>query len=140
MELNVTFLIQLGAFLFTVLMLSNVAFGPVLHTLDERKKRIEGAREEAARLLSSSGSQADTIEKRMAAARSAGQDEMSAMKTQGEKAEAELVAKARTDATRQIEDARAGLQKATETARSQLASQAQQLAEAITQKALGRNA
>ena len=45
MELNVTFFIQLSAFLFTLLVLSNVAFAPILKTLDERHKRIEGARE-----------------------------------------------------------------------------------------------
>ena len=48
MELNVTFLIQLAAFLFTVLVLSQMAFAPLVKTLDERTRRIDGAKAEAA--------------------------------------------------------------------------------------------
>lgn len=140
MELNITFFIQLGAFLATVLIVSNLAFGPVLKTLDERHKRIEGAREEAARLAGSSGSQADTIEKKLSAARASGQEEMTRLKTEAEKQEAEMLAAARFEASAELDAARARLKTATTTARDQLGSQARTLADAIVSKALGRNA
>ncbi|MBI5494124.1 MAG: ATP synthase F0 subunit B [Deltaproteobacteria bacterium] len=140
MELNVTFVIQLVAFLFTVLLVSNVAFGPILATLDERHKRIEGAQAEAARLAQASGSSAGVIEKKLADARAAGQDEMAKLKTDGEKAEAELVHKAKEESARKVAEARTAIQAATEKARTELGSQAQALAESIAAKALGRNA
>jgi len=140
MELNVTFFIQLGAFLATVIIVSNLAFGPVLKTLDERHKRIDGARAEAGRLASNAGSQADTIEKKLSAARSGGQDEMGRLKAEAEKQEAEIIGKAKADAGRQLDDARTRLQAATGKAREDLGKQAQTLADVIVTKALGRNA
>lgn len=140
MELNVTFLLQLGAFLFTVIVLSQVAFGPILKTLDERSRRIEGAQKEAAALTSSAGSQAGVIESRMAEARKAGQDELNRLKGEGEKAEAEAVSAARAQSAKQIEEAKARIHKATETARAELQGQASALAAVIVEKALGRKA
>lgn len=140
MELNVTFIIQLVAFLFTVGLVSNVAFGPILKTLDERTKRIDGAREETSRMSGTSGHHADTIEKRLAAARSAGQEDVARFKADAEKAEAESLAKARAAGTKQIDDARTSLQAATVKAKEELAQQAQTLADAIATKALGRKA
>lgn len=140
MELNVTFFIQLGAFLATVFILSGTVFGPLLNTFDERHKRIEGAREEAARLAGNAGSQAGTIEKRLSEARNAGQEEMAGLKAEGEKREAELVGKAREEATRKLEEAKKSIQSAAEAARKDLGTQANTLAEAIANKALGRNA
>jgi len=55
-----------------------VAFGPILKTLDDRHSKIEGAREEAARLSGTSGSNAGLIEKKLSEARTAGQEEMAA--------------------------------------------------------------
>ncbi|MEW5853897.1 MAG: ATP synthase F0 subunit B [Myxococcota bacterium] len=140
MELNVTFLFQLGFFLFTVIVLSNVAFGPILKTLDERSRRIEGAQKEAAALQSSSSSQAGVIEQRMADARKAGQDELNRLKGEGEKVEAEAIAAARAQAAKQIEEAKVRIQKASETARGDLKNQASVLAGVIVEKALGRQA
>ena len=140
MEFNVTFIIQLVAFLFTVALVSNVAFGPILHTLEERTKRIDGARAEAARMAGSAGNQAELIQKRIAAARTAGQEDIAKFKGDAEKAESESLAKVRADAGKQVEAARSSLKAATVKATEELAQQAQTLADAIAAKALGRKA
>lgn len=140
MELNVTFIIQLVAFLFTVVLVSNVAFGPILKTLDDRHSKIEGAREEAARLTGSSGNNADVIEKRLAEARAAGQEELARLKADGEKQEADLTQKARDDAAMKLSAAKQAIKTASDKARAELEGQAKALAESIANKALGRNA
>jgi F-type H+-transporting ATPase subunit b len=139
-ELNVTFLIQLVAFLFTVVMLSQLAFAPLLKTLDERKERIEGARHEAARLAQASGYQAETIVRKLADARRQGQEILGALKIEGEKQEAQLLTTAKGQANQQIDEARRSLQEASVQARDDLRKNAEQLAQAIAHKALGRNA
>ena len=140
MELNVTFIIQLVAFLLTVVLVSNVAFGPILHTLDERARCIDGARAEAQRLGEAIGSNAGVIEKRLSEARLAGQEELARLKAEGSKLEADLIGKAKDEANKSLTTAKDSLKTATDKARTDLKTQAQALAEAIAAKALGRNA
>lgn len=138
MELNVTFFIQLGAFLVTVVLLSTMLFGPVLRALDERARRIDGAREEAARLSGTSHSQAGLIETRLKEARTAGLDEAARLKAEGERLEREELEKARQEAAKLVEEAKQRLGTATERARAQLNQDARNLASAVTRKVLGR--
>ena len=140
MELNVSFFIQLGAFLLTLGMLSGVVFGPLLQTLEEREKRIEGARLEASRLMDKSGSQAGEIDRKLSEARAAGQAELSRLKAEGEKSEAELLQTARQDAARKMEEAKKDLQSQSRAAQAELKSQAKTLAELVATRVLGRAA
>ena len=140
MELNVTFLIQSAAFLLTVAVLSNVLFAPVLAMLDERTRRIEGARKEAAQLAGAADVQAGTIAARLAEARSTGHEELNRLKALGEQAEREQIDAARAEGGRWVDAAKQGLVIATAVAKEQLHKDAGTLAAAIAHKALGRNA
>ncbi len=50
-DLNVSFLIQLGLFWFVIIVLNNMFFKPMLRYLDYRKSLIEGRKSEAEKIL-----------------------------------------------------------------------------------------
>ena len=138
MELNVTFLVQLSAFLVTVFLLSTVLFSPVLKVMDERRRRIEGSRLDTARLQGQAQDSAAVIEKRVQQARAAGQDQAAVLRLDGEKAERELVDRARKEGGDKVEAAKREIAQAAEKARADLKGEARALASAIADRVLGR--
>jgi F-type H+-transporting ATPase subunit b len=138
MELNVTFLVQLSAFLVTVFLLSTLLFGPVLKVMDERGRRIEGARQDASRLQGTARQAAGVIDKRVQEARVQGQDEAGRLRLEGEKAERDLVERSRREAADQVDVAKRDVARAAEIARADLKRDAHVLAAAIADRVLGR--
>jgi F-type H+-transporting ATPase subunit b len=139
-ELNATFLLQLAGFLLLVAWLTPFLFEPFLKLFEEREKRIVGAAEEAKRLGGSADERALLIEARTREAQAEARQVLAQFREKAQLREAEIIGAAREKAGERLEEARADLFAATETARRNLREEAKALSNDIVQKVLGRAA
>lgn len=140
MEVNATFLLQLGLILLLLAWLSRFLFTPFLRLYDEREKRIEGAAEEAKQLRAGADEQADLVASRMKAAQEEARHILRELREQGAAKERSIIDNARTSTQLRLDGARTELRSATQSARKQLQEDAKAMAEEIVQKVLNRAA
>jgi F-type H+-transporting ATPase subunit b len=126
-------------FLLLVFPVNRLLFRPVFRVLDERDRRIEGARKRAEEI----GAQAEaTLDRYRSAVRSAREEAESGRKEALEGArreQAQLTGSARGEAETEINHAREEVAGALVDARSQLREQAQELAREAAARVLGRS-
>ena len=138
MELNPTIFLQ--AFIIFVLMawLSPMLFSPILRVFEERERRILGAADEARKQLGSADEIGAVIERRTRDAQGEARKVLGELRDRAVAAEHALLERARTDAANRVEEARAELFAATESARRALKDESKQIADDIVKKVLGR--
>lgn len=140
MELNATILIQAAIVLGLMAWLSPVLFGPLMKVFDEREKRIHGAADEAKARLGSADEKSALVEQKTKEAQAAARVVLNTLRDAAKVKETALLEKARENAGQRLEDARAELFAATETARKSLRDDAKGIADEIVKKVLGRAA
>ncbi len=140
MELNATLLIQAAIVLVLMAWLSPVLFGPLMRVFEERERRIHGAAEEARLRLGTADEKAAIVEQKTKEAQAEARLILVDLRERAKQQETVVLGKARDDAGQRLEDARAELFDATETARKQLKSDAKAIADEIVKKVLGRAA
>lgn len=138
MELNITLLIQLAVFLFAMLWLSLLLFRPMLRLLEEREKRIDGTRREAAALTASNDEKLKGIGIRIDETRALAFEQRRTLRAEGQKIYAETVERARQETQAQLERAQAEIAAARDRARATLQTESQRLAEAVVARLLDR--
>jgi F-type H+-transporting ATPase subunit b len=95
-EVNGTIFIQIILFLSLVLWLSRFLFAPIMRLFDERERRIEGAKEEAARLSQQAEEKAQEFKRLYEEARSNARAFLSEQKRAADKEISELLDQTRT--------------------------------------------
>jgi F-type H+-transporting ATPase subunit b len=138
MELNITLVLQLAMFFGLFVWLSNVILYPLLDLFEERENRIEGAAKLATELRASADESAGVIDEKLGEARMEARKILAGLREEGLQTESHLIDSARTAATEKIEDARSQLAQSGTSVRQTLESRADELAEEIVQKILGR--
>lgn len=83
MEINITILFQIAVFLVLLGWLSRFLFKPLLALIDERERRIVGARAEAQELLAAADERKKDIEVRIMAAQKAARSVLEELKSEG---------------------------------------------------------
>lgn len=137
-DLDASLVVQIVLFVVLLVVLKPVLFDPMLKLFEEREKRIEGAAAEAREEDKRSAKALSKYEAALAKAREAGNAERDALRSQGQKKEAERLAEVRAAATKTIEQGRAAIAGEAKTARAELAVQANVLGQAIASRVLGR--
>jgi F-type H+-transporting ATPase subunit b len=137
-ELNITVLIQLTIFLIAMLWLSLLLFRPMLRLLEEREKRIEGTRREAAALTAANEEKLKGIGIRIDEARALAYEQRRVLRAEGQKVYAETVERARQETQAQLERAQAEIAAARDRAQVALQTESQRLADAIVARLLDR--
>jgi F-type H+-transporting ATPase subunit b len=137
-DVNLTFLVQVGLFVVLMLVLKPVLFDPMLKLFEEREKRIEGAKVQARRLDEKSGVALSEYEKAMAKARGEANAERDRVRAEGLKKEAEILSQVRTETAKLLEDGKKRAQEQAATVRSRLRGDAAQLASNVASRVLGR--
>ena len=126
-------------FWITVFVVWNKAIKPLLHVIEEREARTEGARAEAADFEAKFNERLKAYEARVAEARQKASDERGRIRA-GATAEVDkILTAAREDATKAIEQVRAGITVERTKAADDLKKQAESLAAELAGKALGRD-
>ena len=138
MELNITLVIQLSLFIGLFIWLSNVILYPLLDLFEEREKRIEGAALEAKELSASATASAGEIDDKLNAARQEARTILGRLRTEGQEIEKNLTDSSRERANTRIEEARTKLATSSTQIRGNLSGQADDLAQEIVEKILGR--
>lgn len=122
----------------TVIVVSKLAIRPLLKVIEEREKRTEGARAEAADLEARFKERLQAYESRLAETRQKASDERAAIRAAAAAAVDKVLSAARDDAGKAVDQVRATIESERARAREDLKKQAESLAAELAAKALGR--
>jgi F-type H+-transporting ATPase subunit b len=137
-DLDLSLFVQLGFFLVLLFVLKPALFDPMLKLFEEREKRIEGTIAQAKKEDEKSAKALAKYEAVVGKARQEGAAERDALRAEGMKREAELMAKVRTETSATLDEGRKGITAAAESARNQLKKEAHALGREVAARALGR--
>jgi F-type H+-transporting ATPase subunit b len=137
-DIDNTFFIQLVVFIVTALVLSKFLFRPFLAMRAARAEGIEGAREEAVRMDDEARAKIADYDVRFATAKMKALEERNKVRGEALEQEREINEVSRRETEGVIAGARQKLGVDAATARAQLAPRAQEIANAIAKKILGR--
>ena len=133
-----TFLIQFGAFLALIVVLSRLLFSPFLALLVERDARTIGDGRLAVAQRAEAESLAAKIEAELASVRSQTMNEVERLRRETREEEARLFSSAQTEASARLAELRSSISASTALARSALAAEAKTLADQMVTSVLGR--
>ena len=137
-DLDYTFVVQLGFFIVLMLVLKPTLFDPMMKLFEEREKRIEGTRHQATKEDERSAKALAKYESVLAKAREAGSAERDAHRAEGMKREAELMAVVRAESAATLEQGRAEIGKEATVARTALRADVRALGRDMASRVLGR--
>lgn len=137
-DLDGTFFVQLGLFLFTLLVLSRALFGPYLKMRGERDRGIAGARREAGQMTDRARAIVAEYDQSLEAAKRRGNEERNKQQLEGTAREREVLGKARAEVQAALDAARQKIAADVARGRTALAAEAAPLARQVASKALGR--
>jgi F-type H+-transporting ATPase subunit b len=137
-DLDASFVVQIVIFLVLLAILKPLLFDPMLKLFEEREKRIEGTRREAAKEDKRSAEALAKYEAVLAKAREAGNAESATIRGEGTKRETALLADVRAQVAATLEEGRGGIASAKRDARARLGADAQTLGRQIATRVLGR--
>ncbi len=137
-DLDASLLVQIVLFVVLLVFLKPLLFEPMLKLFEEREKRIEGTRREASKEDERSAKALAKYEAVLAKAREAGAAERDALRAEGARKEAEIMARVRSLAATTIEQGRTTLASEAKRTRAELTTEAATLGRAIASQVLGR--
>ncbi len=137
-DLDPTFLIQIGIFFATLLVLRVLVFNPLLTLFDARQAGIEGAREQAHLLMKDATAKADAYEEQLSKVKLQAAQERDRLRADGQRLERTLLEKVREQTRQMIDDADTRLAREKESARRELQLSTPRLAKQIATKIMQR--
>jgi len=138
-DLDGTVFLQFGIFVFMALIATKLLFKPYLAMREARDAGITGARDEADRMAAEADGQLADYETKLASARAKAHAEQQKIRAEAATHEQEVTGKARAEALAAIESSKAKVHEETEAARAELLPKADELANQIVGKLLGRS-
>jgi F-type H+-transporting ATPase subunit b len=137
-QINVTLIVQIINFLVLLLVLNALLYKPVMAKIREREARIRNDRDKAAELDGQVQEQEKRHQQELAIVRQTGAQEKNALTAEAKKKEADILDKARAEASRIVEDMKASIRVEAEEVRKALTAEMTPLAQSISEKILGR--
>lgn len=105
-EINATIFVQVFIFLTLLLGLSRWLFNPILALMDEREKRVFGAKKEAEKMNALAKKKSQEFEDEYEKARDSARHSLSDLKNQTDREQLEIMENIRSQARQKIEQAR----------------------------------
>lgn len=136
--LDYTVLVQIIAFLVLWFLLGRLLFRPFLGLVEERERRTEGTKAEAATLSAEGEQLRSEYERAIENAEEEGRKLREALLERGREAQERLLAEAREESARLLQTVRDELQRAMQREREVAAREAEGIARQIAEKVLGR--
>jgi F-type H+-transporting ATPase subunit b len=137
-DLDITFLVQMGLFALLVLILKPLLFDPVLRIFEEREKRTEGARGDARKMQEEAGELLRKYERELERVNGVAAEERDKLRTETSKLEAQILDEAREVTTKIAEDGRKKISEQAAAIRFELGRSAELLSRQIASRVLGR--
>ena len=138
MDIDVTFFIQLSLFALVLVALNRLLIGPLLQVLRARHQKILGTQEEATRLARLGTEDQAACDERLKQAYLRAQRDRESLRIQGRDRERTLLAEARADSARELNQARDALETAELEAQERLRADTDAIARMLVAKVLGR--
>ena len=138
-DIDGTFFVQGAIFLGLMAVLQPLLFKPWLEARARRHQRIDGAFEAAKDMRDRVALMEGRIEDRLADVRTKAHQLRNAARKEGEAERMTLVSEARRTAESTLSEERARMESQAETARNELSGRVDELADAVTQRLLGRS-
>jgi F-type H+-transporting ATPase subunit b len=137
-DIDATIFVQLGIFLLALYILNRFLWKPYLRVRTERVARVDGYREEAARLETDAQQRLSRADAALAEARRVGAGERQVARQEAHAREQTLLAEANAAAQRKLAEARARLGAAIDAERKKLEGESSEVAMTVARKILGR--
>jgi F-type H+-transporting ATPase subunit b len=138
-DIDGTFFVQLGLFLFIFVFLYFVLFRPVVRLIEARRVATEGAKSEAAAFTEETEKLRLEVDSQISDIRSAAREERDRVVEQARRQERELTIKAREESRKAVDTARAEMERRGEDVRGRLQSQVEGFAQSVASRVLGRS-
>ena len=138
-DLNFTLLVQLVIVLALLVILGQIAFRPFLKFQQARKERVDSEETQAQQLRERTNEMMERYRQTMAAAQAKGSSMREEIRKESMTQESSILQKAMQEANQTLESMKAKIHQETETAKTGLRIQAQNLSREIAEKILGRN-
>jgi F-type H+-transporting ATPase subunit b len=139
-DLDGTIVFQAITFLAVFLVLRSFVFKPMLALFDAREKAIDGAKAAAKNLESDADEALKTFEAKVRAAKVEATVERDRLRSDGQRLERDLVARARDDADKTLAAATKSMNEQAEAVRAHMKANVPAIAGQIAEKLLGRKA
>lgn len=140
MDIDVTYLIQLGIFLFALVTLNGLILKPFLRVIEKREEMIEGAKREVEILLRHGDADMEKYQARMRDARRDAHGAREDLRSEGRDEERKLLAEVRAEIADKLSAARQEVGAAESEARAELSTETDEMAQEIVRKILARDA
>jgi F-type H+-transporting ATPase subunit b len=138
LDFDLTFVVQMVAFTVLVLILKPLLFDPLMKLFEERERRTEGAKLLARRMDVRAGELLRRYETELEAVRRAAAEEREKLRAEGQRLEAQILAEARAETAKLIEQGKKKLDAERQAVRAELSTKATGLARDIAARILGR--
>jgi len=135
---NLTFFLQLGIFLVTLVFMNYLIFKPILRLIAKRQAVTEGYRAEAERLQRETEGLVAQVEEKMKDARQEGLKVKGALTKEGEEEGKLLLGEVRREIEHELEKNRLALQAESKEAQRTLRKHSRELSQFMAEKILGR--
>ena len=126
-------------FLLTMLTLNSILFKPLLRVMDERERLTRGTREEAENKRRSLSELVDSYSGHIKGAKQKGFEHIDSVRKEAMARRMEMIARAREDASAEMQKVRDRVSEEVEQARRDLQSEVESLADSITSKILSKS-
>ena len=137
-DVNWTFLVQIGIFLVLFLLLKPLLFDPMLRLFEERERRIEGAKNEAREMYQQADQKIARYEEQLTAVKRQAGEERDKLRAEGQRQEQQILAKVRAETNALLEQGKSKIAKDGAALRTELDGVSQTLAREIASRVLGR--
>jgi F-type H+-transporting ATPase subunit b len=137
-DLDLTFTLQMAAFLLFIVVMKPLLFDRVLAIFEERERRTDGARDEAREMQRKAGELLRRYEAELQRVNRTAAEERDRMRTETAKLESEILNEAREATSKLIEQGRSEIEEQVQEIRFELGRQSERLAYDIASRALGR--
>jgi F-type H+-transporting ATPase subunit b len=138
LDFDLTFIVQMAAFTVLVLVLKPLLFDPLMKLFEERERRTEGAKLLARKMDERAGEILRRYETELETVRRAAAEERERLRAEGQRLEAQIVAEARADVAKMLEQGKVRLDGERRANRAELAAKTQEIAREIAARVLGR--
>jgi F-type H+-transporting ATPase subunit b len=137
-EINLTIVIQVVQFLILVFILNRILFKPISRAIEERDGRIDAWEEKTRTLQETVRTKIESYEKELVEVRARAQEEQEQISNELKEREEEKVGAVFKEAAQIVASTKQTLQEETERLRQELRRQAEDMAQMVTEKVLGR--
>ena len=137
-EINLTIVIQVVQFLILVFILNRILFKPISRAIEERDGRIDAWEEKTRTLQETVRTKIESYEKELVEVRARAQEEQEQISNELKEREEEKVGAVFKEAAQIVASTKQTLQEETERLRQELRRQAEEMAQMVTEKVLGR--